>query len=151
VVLWDYAARRVMSLCCKLSSRSEPSPAALSPDERTLAIGMSDGSVILWDVVSDRQKAAFPVEASGGTVRALAFSPDGRRLATSSGDPAMGAVWDIASRKRIAFFEHGNAAEGVAFSPDGRTLAVADWHGKVFLWDLAANTQVSWQAHTKAV
>ncbi len=70
-------------------------------------------------------------QAHRGAVRAVAFSPDGKRLATGGADGAL-RLWDTASRKELARFWPPD--EGIpdycAFAPDGRSLAVAFvWQG----------------------
>ncbi len=77
------------------------------------------------------------------TVAALAFSPDGRLLASGSldaGKPGHPNVilWDAASHQRLAILEgHAGWVRSVAFSPDGRLLATASDDGTARLWDVA--------------
>jgi WD40 repeat protein len=53
---------------------------AFTPDGSTLAAGDADGSVLLWDLASEPHRRTLPGRANGAT--SLAFSPDGRILAT---------------------------------------------------------------------
>ncbi len=65
----------------------------------------------------------------------MAFSPDGRLLATAASDKAA-RLWDPATSKHLGILRgHTDQVHGVAFSPDGRLLATASYDTTVRLWD----------------
>jgi len=116
---------------------------AFSPD-RTRVVVAGEGPARLYDTASG-QPIGAPLRHRWPRVRAVAFSPDGRRVATASHDrPAteggsMGTtcqIWDALSGRPVSpQLPHINWVSTVAFLPDGETLATGDYHGLVHFWD----------------
>jgi len=77
------------------------------------------------------------------SVNAVAFSPDGRHLASGSSDKSV-KIWDVDTGKEIWTFrlEHIIAYNSVKFSPDGRYLASAEADGFIRLWDIAIGKEL---------
>jgi WD40 repeat protein len=72
------------------------------------------------------------------TLTCLAFSPDGRRLASGSNDATV-RVWDVPGRRLAAVLRgHAGAVNALAFAPDDRRLYTGGVDGTVRLWDVAA-------------
>jgi hypothetical protein len=109
---------------------------AFSPDSKTLAfVGPDKKSVRLWDVVTQRTVAVLPGHNLG--VWGIAFSPDGRTLASGSqGEPVW--LWDVPSRKPIARLVGSDwGISPLVFSPDAKTLITAGPDRTIRHWDLA--------------
>jgi WD40 repeat protein len=73
-----------------------------------------------------------------GSVRDVAFAPDGKLLASASADQTV-RLWDPATGKVEAVLRgHADRVNGVCFSSDGKTLATVSADRTAFLWDVAA-------------
>ena len=85
-------------------------------------------------------------------VRSVAFSPDGRTLASGSWDNTI-KLWEVATgREARSLAGHTGDACSVAFSPDGRTLASGSSDNTIKLWDVATGREVRTLAgHTDEV
>ena len=87
-------------------------------------------------IPSDPHKLAL--EGHTDYVLSVAFSPDGRTIASGSRDRTI-RLWNAETGQELQILEgHRNGVTTVAFSPDGRTLASGSWDDYIMLWD--ANT-----------
>jgi WD40 repeat protein len=77
-------------------------------------------------------------------VQCLAFSPDGKRLASIGGSQTL-TVWDTATWEAVASVEERLGGRGLAFSPDGGLLATGSTSGRVAVRD-AVTLRVLWAA-----
>ncbi len=124
-----------------------PRKAVFSDDGRLVALGCGDRFVVLevagLQVIFQSSKAHNSCSRDGG----LAFSPDGRILA-SAGDDTSIHFWDLMSGAEVFSLE-GNDGPGsaLAFSPDGRFLASGNDRCTILNWNVeAARSKLSAQA-----
>jgi WD40 repeat protein len=108
----------------------------IGSDGKTLAAGDQwDGSVQFWDLETNSPLTP-PLPGHTARIRDLAFSPDGRLLA-SAGDDKVIIVWDVASRQELAHLHgHSDQVMSVAFSPDSKVLASGSKDKRIILWDM---------------
>ncbi|MER6274463.1 trypsin-like peptidase domain-containing protein [Streptomyces sp900105755] len=108
---------------------------AFSPDGRTVAAGMADGTARLWDVATGQSRVLIG-DRTGNAVEAIAFSPGGGVLATGSKNGAV-QLWDARSgHLRTTLAGHIGPVDTLAFNPRGGTLATGGGDKTVRLWDL---------------
>src|SRR5262249_48333772 len=85
-------------------------------------------------------------------VSSVAFSPDGKTLASASWDQTI-KLWDVSAGRELATLKgHTSSVSSVCFSPDGRALASASWDRTIRLWDLPGGRKPRvLQGHTAPV
>ena len=105
------------------------------PQPLTLIAGDYHGNLFFWPGDADAPKPIRSVPAHQGWIRAVATSPEAKRIATSGNDNTV-KLW-TAEGKAIRTLEgHASHAYNVAFHPDGTRLASQELKGVVKDWDL---------------
>lgn len=148
---WEWG--RLMYLCSQ-SERDYAGEApldavAVSRDGQLVATGGWDAKARLFDRTTG--KVRYVLEHGGEYVHAVAFSPDGRTLATGSNDPGgFIQLWNCQTGARIKVLNgHDDAVLSVAFSHDGTRLLSSSYDKSARLWDLATGQEVmAYRGHT---
>ena len=145
---WHYLKRQ-----CHTDLNTIPGPPsqamgiAFSPDDRHLATtGYDDKAVRVWNVqTGELEKTLLGLTPTGIMSEGLAYSPDGKLLAASSGHfstPGEVIIWDVAteSNRSISSPNVCGESSNVAFSPDGNRLAAVsgEWDKSptLTIWDM---------------
>ena len=138
---------------------------AFDRNSKKLVSGYSDGTVKLWDIatkreiatsiagsfvtfsldrntiITERELATF--EGYPGSVYSVAFSRDGKKIASGHYDGTV-KLWDIATKREIATFDgHTDIVNSVAFSHDSNLIASGSSDRTVKLWDTVTQTNSS--------
>ncbi len=146
LTLWDTTTWKPVRVLASQEKR-KCGCLAFSPNGQFLAVAYrSTGPAVgIWDLATGQERLQLP---GRNDVDALAFSPDGNRLASDSAEHLQ--VWDVQTGqivRRIAM-DGGLLLRDAAFSPDGRYLAVAG--GDMYLTGERSVVRI-WDADTGAL
>jgi tricorn protease-like protein len=88
--------------------------------------------------------------AHSSIVLSVAFSPDGKTIATGSFDNTV-KLWNLEGKELQTFKGHSNSVLSVAFSPDGKTIASGSKDNTVKLWNLEGKELQTFKGHSNSV
>lgn len=111
---------------------------AVSPSGDLVAAGFgyTDGTIGLWKLNTGKARGRLTNHTA--FVRALAFTPDGRRLVSGAMDRTI-RVWSIPDQTELGCLRASrDAVVALAVLPDGKTLVSGALDGTVGLWDFSA-------------
>ena len=141
VELWDVdSGAKLAPLSCGIA---QVTALAFSSDGTRLAAGTDypENRVWLWETAANRLRATM--DGHTNIVCSLEFSPDSRRLVSTSFDQSV-RLWDCATGQSISTLQgHTAAVTSASFHPDGRHLISASRDGSLRLWDTHDRTLIA--------
>jgi WD40 repeat protein/DNA-binding SARP family transcriptional activator len=142
VYLWD--ARTGKPLGSALHTGAPAYDLAFSPDGKELAAAvLGDGVADVWRLPSRRVAFVVIIDDEFNRGDAVAFSPDGRLLATGGGSGLV-RFWDARTGKQVggSLLASPGYVLSIGFAPDGKLLVTAGTDGATRLWNVRGRTPV---------
>ena len=100
----------------------------------------SDNTAKVWDAVTGKE--LLTLSGHSDTVWSVAWSPDGKRLATGSEDNTA-KVWDaVTGKELLTLSSHSGTVWSVAWSPDGERLATGSDDKTAKVWDAGTGEEL---------
>lgn len=130
-----------------------PKPIRAMENSHTPMVFSEDGSQIVsagnaeirvWDPATGRETVKIRLDNHFDAVFSLAFSPDGKWVASGSSD-GTARVWNVATGQEISRMTHGEAVNSVAFSPDGKWVVSGSGveYGTARVWEATIGKEIS--------
>ena len=125
--------------------------AAFSADGKLIATGNGNGGITLWDLATGKRTREFG--KADRIVDRLAFSPDGRHIASANAHRRTLRIWDVKTGTMVhELWGHEDTINGLAFHPDGTQLASCSDDRTIRIWDVRNGRNVRvFHGHTQGV
>ena len=145
---WNLASGREMGVVATFARTADT--LAIAPDGMTLLVGGSQGGTfVLWSIAEKCEIREFPRVTPKNPVRHIAFSPDGKTVASER------RIWDVTTGRVMVSFrdrDESNDANAnffpVFYSSDGRQVITTENEG-VRVWDIALGKQTRWAVRSR--
>ncbi len=156
--LWDVKSGEKLKT---FKHNSWVNSAVFSPDGKKVLTASDDDTACLWDTkilnafqydiwvgstdfnIDGEKLKIFPHD---GRVLSAVFSPDGKRVLTTSNDDTA-CLWNAESREKLKTFKHKEWVSSVVFSPDGKRALTASWDRTSCLWDVESREKLKTFKH----
>ena len=138
VKVWDLGTGSVIVLAHTNVAKS----ISFSPDGTTLASGAEDETIRLWDVATGANIGIL--EGHTETVTVVAYSSDGKTLASVGMWDGTILLWDVTTGENIAKLTgYKSRIYSVSFSPDGTILAAGGRDNTIKLWAIETGRNIA--------
>ncbi len=153
IKLWQKSAGAVTK---KITLPTEAISMTTNTAQTTLAVATKGNGLSLWKIADGKKLS--DIKGHTGDVLAMAFSPDGKKLATSSVDQHL-RVWNVSDGKVLSSLKTSALTNGLTFSKDGSQIITANADNIIRIWSstlpqpkpVAPKPVAELKGHTKAV
>ncbi|MCQ3974873.1 MAG: hypothetical protein DPW09_15640 [Anaerolineae bacterium] len=170
--VWEIATGKEVA---RMKHEGSVQALAFSPDSKWLTTGSLDNTARIWDIVTGEEISRMIHEGlpqgrftrfinsnslAGSTIRdspeggvpTVAFSPNGKWLATGSWDNTA-RIWEASTGQEVTYLSHEEVVRNLEFSPDGQWLmttsgVITDLLPAERLWEVSTGQEMFWQAYS---